>query len=126
MLTSAHLLPAPLQGQVASFASPLLQLLILAALLTQPVTLMPDFAVRLYCYAVALAAEPFFLWIETLCLIHAVLRIGRRVSRLVFDESAESPLIKSLIILLTIAIYCFAMRLLATGVSAASSQPLFT
>lgn len=113
------------QGQVASFVSRLLDLLILVVLLMQPVTIMPEFGIEIYSYVMTIVAEPVFVWMETAALIRVICRIGDRISRLVFADSGESLLIKSLIILLTIAIYYFSMRILVTGMSVAPS-PVFT
>ena len=72
-----------------------------------------------------IAAEPVLVWIETAVLIHAVIRFGRWITRLVFVDSAESVVVKSLIILFTCAIYYFSARILVAGVFAAPS-PIFT
>lgn len=90
-----------------------------------PVTLLPDIVVEIYSYVSTLVTEPIFVWIETVALIHVICRVGRRISQLVFADSSESLIIKSLIILLTISIYYFSMRILVTGMSVAPS-PLFT
>lgn len=117
-----------LQGQVASFVTPLLDLLILTGLLTQPLTLLPDMGIKVYTYVLAVVAEPVLVWIETVVLMRVIGAIGKRVSRLVHSHEGEEnagSAIHILMILLTCAIYYLSIRILLTAMSVASS-PVFT
>ena len=79
----------------------------------------------MYSYMISMIAEPVFMWIETSVLIQVVTMIGRKISHLVYNVWSESVIIKSLIILLTFAIYYFSMRILVAAMTMGQT-PLFT